>query len=189
MCFFNSPSALIVDELGCLPMPDKDVNALSHVIPQSYLNGLIILTTNRGVASWGDTFGDTAITAAMRDGLLHCSVVFSIMDGSCPVRAHQTRSRKLTQRGNTQIAGPSVTATTARPHSTGIVERHRERPSQHRPPPKQPRNQRRGAPAHLAEHDCSARRSAGHRGVPSRVHASRSAPETPIPPRWRTDGL
>jgi DNA replication protein DnaC len=41
-----------------------------------YLKGSVILTTNRGVASWGDIFSDTTIAAAMLDRLLHRSVVF-----------------------------------------------------------------------------------------------------------------
>ncbi len=50
MRFFNGPSVLIVDELGYLPMPAEDANALFQVISQRYLRGSIILTTNRGVA-------------------------------------------------------------------------------------------------------------------------------------------
>jgi DNA replication protein DnaC len=44
MRFFNGPSVLIVDELGYLPMPAEDANALFQVIAQRYLRGTIILT-------------------------------------------------------------------------------------------------------------------------------------------------
>ena len=101
MRFFKGPSVLIVDELGYLPMPAEDANALFQVISQRCLNGSIILTTNRGVASWGDIFDDTTIAAAMLDRLLHRSVVFNITGDSYRMRAHQARSRKLTQGGNT----------------------------------------------------------------------------------------
>ena len=99
MRFFNGPTVLIIDELGYLPMPAEDANALFQVISQRYLRGSIILTTNRGVASWGDIFDDTTIAAAMLDRLLHRSVVFNITGDSYRMRAHQARNRQLTPRG------------------------------------------------------------------------------------------
>jgi DNA replication protein DnaC len=101
MRFFNGPSVLIIDELGYLPMPAEDANALFQVISQRYLRGSIILTTNRGVAAWGDIFDDTTIAAAMLDRLLHRSVVLNITGDSYRMRAHQARSKKLTEGGPT----------------------------------------------------------------------------------------
>jgi DNA replication protein DnaC len=99
MRFFKGPSVLIVDELVYLPMPAEDANALFQVISQRYLNGSIILTTNRGVASWGEIFDDTTVAAAMLDRLLHRSVVFNITGDSYRMRAHRARARTLTQGG------------------------------------------------------------------------------------------
>ncbi len=99
MRFFNGPSVLIVDELGYLPMPAEDANALFQVISQRYLRGSVILTTNRGVASWGEIFDDTTIAAAMLDRLLHRSVVFNITGDSYRMRAHRARASKLTEGG------------------------------------------------------------------------------------------
>ena len=99
MRFFNGPSVLIVDELGYLPMPAEDANALFQVISQRYLRGSVILTTNRGVASWGEIFADTTIAAAMLDRLLHRSVVFNITGDSYRMRTHRARNRKLTEGG------------------------------------------------------------------------------------------
>ena len=99
MRFFNGPTVLIIDELGYLPMPAEDANALFQVISQRYLRGSIILTTNRGVASWGDIFDDTTIAAAMLDRLLHRSAVINITGDSYRMRAHQARNRQLTPKG------------------------------------------------------------------------------------------
>jgi DNA replication protein DnaC len=90
---------LIIDELGYLPMPAEDANALFQVISQRYLRGSVILTTNRGVASWGEIFDDTTIAAAMLDRLLHRSVVFNITGDSYRMRTHQARNRRLTEGG------------------------------------------------------------------------------------------
>ncbi len=80
-------------------MPAEDANALFQVISQRYLRGSIILTTNRGVASWGEIFDDTTVAAAMLDRLLHRSVVLNITGDSYRMRAHRARSRKLTEGG------------------------------------------------------------------------------------------
>ncbi len=68
MRFFSGPAVLIVDELGCLPMPSRYAAALFQVISRRYQQGSVILTTNRNVASWGDIFSDTTIAAAMWTG-------------------------------------------------------------------------------------------------------------------------
>jgi DNA replication protein DnaC len=101
MRFFAGPTVLIIDELGYLPMPADDANALFQVISQRYLKGSIILTTNRGVGSWGEIFDDTTIAAAMLDRLLHRSVVFNITGDSYRLRQHQARNQRLS-RGDDQ---------------------------------------------------------------------------------------
>jgi len=100
MRFFNGPAVLIVDELGYLPMPAEDANALFQVISQRYQRGSIILTTNRGVGAWGDIFDDTTIAAAMLDRLLHRSVVINITGDSYRMRAHRARDHALTRGGD-----------------------------------------------------------------------------------------
>jgi len=95
MRFYAGPALLIVDELGYLPMPADDANALFQVISQRYLKGSIILTTNRGVGSWGHIFADTTIAAAMLDRLLHRSVVFNITGDSYRLRQHKARNQQL----------------------------------------------------------------------------------------------
>ena len=99
MRFFNGPGVLIVDELGFLPMPAEDASSLFQVITRRYLKGSIILTTNRGVASWGDIFTDTTIAAAMLDRLLHKSVVFNIDGDSYRLRAHQAANQQFRPKG------------------------------------------------------------------------------------------
>src|SRR3546814_12272638 len=107
MRFFKGPSVLIVDELGYLPMPAEDANALFQVISQRYLNGSILLTTNRRVASWGEIFDDTTVAAAMLDRLLHRSVVLNITGDRQPNPAHRARTRH-----NTDGAAPHGTTAT-----------------------------------------------------------------------------
>ena len=96
MRFFAGPAVLIIDELGYLPMPTADANALFQVISQRYRKSSIILTTNRGANAWGDIFGDTTIAAAMLDRLLHRCAVINITGDSYRLRAHQARNQQHT---------------------------------------------------------------------------------------------
>ena len=98
--FFNTPKVLIIDELGYLPMPAEDAATLFQVISRRYGKGSIILTTNLGVASWGEIFSDHTIAAAMLDRLLHKSVVFTITGDSYRLRSYQAQARKHRPKGD-----------------------------------------------------------------------------------------
>ena len=89
MRFWNGPQLLIVDELGYLPMPGQDASHLFQVISRRYEHGSIILTTNRGIADWGQIFEDTTVAAAILDRLLHHATVLSITGDSYRMRRHR----------------------------------------------------------------------------------------------------
>ena len=92
MRFYAGPTLLVIDELGYLPLPAEASSALFQVVSQRYLRTSIVITTNRGVAAWGDILGDTTVAAAMLDRLLHRSVVFNITGDSYRMRTHQART-------------------------------------------------------------------------------------------------
>ena len=54
-----------------------------------------MLTTNRGVASWGEVLGDSTVAAAMLDRLLHRSLVLNLDVDSYRLRDHHARSGAL----------------------------------------------------------------------------------------------
>jgi DNA replication protein DnaC len=89
MRFWNGPQLLIVDELGYLPMPGEAASHLFQVISRRYEHGAIVLTTNRGIADWGEIFEDTTVAAAILDRLLHHATVLSITGDSYRMRAHR----------------------------------------------------------------------------------------------------
>ena len=97
MRFFAGPTLLVIDELGYLPLPGEAASALFQVVSQRYLKTSIILTTNRGVASWGEVLGDTTVAAAMLDRLLHRSVVLNLDGESYRLRHHHARADTLRQ--------------------------------------------------------------------------------------------
>lgn len=95
MRFFSGPGVLIVDELGYLPMQQEAAAALFQVISRRYQKGSIILTTNRGIASWGQIFDDPMVAAAMLDRLLHKSTVIAIEGESYRMRSHRAQVEAL----------------------------------------------------------------------------------------------
>ena len=95
MRFFAGPTLLVIDELGYLPLPGEAASALFQVVSQRYLKTSIVLTTNRGVASWGEVLGDTTVAAAMLDRLLHRSVVLNLDGDSYRLRDHHAKSAAL----------------------------------------------------------------------------------------------
>ncbi len=95
MRFWAGPAVLIVDELGYLPMPGEAASHLFQVISRRYEQGSIILTTNRGIASWGEIFEDTTVAAAILDRLLHHATVLQIDGESYRMRGHREKLGQL----------------------------------------------------------------------------------------------
>ena len=91
MRFWNGPQLLLIDELGYLPLAAEAASQLFHVVSRRYEHGSIILTTNRGIASWGEIFDDTTVAAAILDRLLHHCTMLTINGPSYRMRRHQQR--------------------------------------------------------------------------------------------------
>jgi DNA replication protein DnaC len=97
MRFWAGPAVLIIDELGYLPMPGEAASHLFQVISRRYQHGSVILTTNRGIAQWGEIFEDTTVAAAILDRLLHHATVLQIDGDSYRMRGHRARLQQLRQ--------------------------------------------------------------------------------------------
>ena len=95
MRFWNGPQCLIVDELGYLPMAGEAASHLFQVISRRYQHGSVILTTNRGIAEWGQIFEDTTVAVAILDRLLHHATVLQIDGESYRMRGHRARLSQL----------------------------------------------------------------------------------------------
>jgi len=86
-------SLVIIDEIGFQPITRQEANALFGLVNQLYQQTSVILTSNKGVAEWGEFMGDPVITAAMLDRLMHKCEVFD-MDGESYRIAHRERFLK-----------------------------------------------------------------------------------------------
>ncbi|PPJ18199.1 IS21-like element helper ATPase IstB [Nocardia nova] len=95
MRFYAGPALLVIDELGYLPLPAEAASALFQVVSQRYLKTSIVITTNRGVGSWGEILGDNTVAAALLDRLLHRSMVINLDGDSYRLRDHQATADNL----------------------------------------------------------------------------------------------
>ncbi len=75
----NAYKLLILDEIGYLPMSREQANLFFQVVARRYERGSLILTSNLTFGSWDSAFaGDSVLTAAMLDRVLHHSTIVSI---------------------------------------------------------------------------------------------------------------
>jgi len=79
---FASYSVLIIDEVGFMPIGPEDSNLLFQLISLIYEKHPTIFTTNKSFNHWGEVFGDSVITNAMLDRILHHCKVFQIISPS-----------------------------------------------------------------------------------------------------------
>lgn len=78
---------LIIDEIGYLPMGREQANLFFQVVAKRYERGAMILTSNLTFGSWDQAFaGETVLTAAMLDRLLHHATVVQISGESYRLR-------------------------------------------------------------------------------------------------------
>jgi DNA replication protein DnaC len=69
---YLSPSLLLLDELGYLPIDKRGADLLFQIISQRYERGSIIITSNRAYKNWPEIFNnDSTLTSAILDRLLH----------------------------------------------------------------------------------------------------------------------
>jgi DNA replication protein DnaC len=95
----QGPSLLILDEIGYLPLKKDQADLFFQVIAKRYEQGSVILTSNLSFGDWEETFdGNTALTSAMLDRLLHHAHVIQIRGES--YRLRQARQSGLIGGGN-----------------------------------------------------------------------------------------
>ncbi|HXN49977.1 MAG TPA: IS21-like element helper ATPase IstB [Bryobacteraceae bacterium] len=72
MARYVTPSVLVLDEIGYLPLDKAGADLLFQIISKRYEQGSIVLTTNKAYKQWPSIFNnDAGITSAILDRLLH----------------------------------------------------------------------------------------------------------------------
>ena len=80
---YTTPSLLLLDELGYLPIDKRGADLMFQVVAARYESGSIVITTNRAFRDWGKIFDvDNTLATAMIDRLMHHGEAVVIQGGS-----------------------------------------------------------------------------------------------------------
>jgi hypothetical protein len=101
------PHLLMLGEAGYLPLDRADANRVFQVDNRRYTRGSTIVTSNKTVAEWADTFGDEALAAAILDRLL-----------TTPKSSPSTAPASASRAALTRSANPSTHTPTDTPRPT-----------------------------------------------------------------------
>jgi DNA replication protein DnaC len=69
---------VIIDEIGYTPIEKREANLFFNLVTQLYEKSSIIITSNKGFDSWAEMMGDTVMTTALLDRLLHHSRIYNL---------------------------------------------------------------------------------------------------------------
>ena len=78
MRVYLTPKVLTVDEFGIWPYDRESAIAFFSLVFARYGRGVIVLTSNKGFADWGELLGDNVLATANLDRLLHQSHMLNI---------------------------------------------------------------------------------------------------------------
>lgn len=69
---------IIIDEIGYTPIEKREANLFFNMISELYEKVPLIVTSNKSFESWAEMMGDTVMTTALLDRLLHHARVFTL---------------------------------------------------------------------------------------------------------------
>ncbi len=71
-------SLVIIDEIGYTPIERREANLFFNLISEMYEKLSIIVTSNKSFESWAEMMGDSVMTTALLDRLLHHARIFNL---------------------------------------------------------------------------------------------------------------
>lgn len=71
-------SLLVIDEIGYTPIEKREANLFFNLVSEMYEKLSIIVTSNKSFDSWAEMMGDSVMTTALLDRLLHHARIFNL---------------------------------------------------------------------------------------------------------------
>ena len=93
--YFCKYKLLIIDEIGYLPITKEGAYLFFQLINKRYEKKSTILTTNQVFSKWPEIFGDSVVTAAIIDRLVHHSHIIKING-----KSYRIKDRNVDTKGN-----------------------------------------------------------------------------------------
>jgi DNA replication protein DnaC len=81
-------SLLIIDEIGYSPIEKKEANLFFNLISELHEHASIIITSNKSFDAWAEMMGDSIMTTALLDRLLHHARVFNLNGESYRIKSN-----------------------------------------------------------------------------------------------------
>lgn len=69
---------VIIDEIGYTPIEKREANLFFNLVTELYEEASLIITSNKSFDSWAEMMGDTVMTTALLDRLLHHSRIYNL---------------------------------------------------------------------------------------------------------------
>jgi len=69
---------VIIDEIGYTPIEKREANLFFNMISELYEKVSVIVTSNKSFETWAEMMGDSVMTTALLDRLLHHARVFTL---------------------------------------------------------------------------------------------------------------
>lgn len=69
---------IIIDEIGYTPIEKREANLFFNLISETYEKASLIVSSNKSFDAWAEMMGDSIMTTALLDRLLHHARVFTL---------------------------------------------------------------------------------------------------------------
>ena len=69
---------VVIDEIGYTPIEKREANLFFNLISEMYETLSIIVTSNKSFENWAEMMGDSVMTTALLDRLLHHARIFNL---------------------------------------------------------------------------------------------------------------
>ena len=69
---------IIIDEIGYTPIEKREANLFFSLISETYEKASIVITSNKSFENWAEMMGDSIMTTALLDRLLHHGRIFNL---------------------------------------------------------------------------------------------------------------
>ena len=87
--YLGKCSLIVIDEVGFLPLTAAEANMFFSFISSMSERTSLIITSNKGFDEWVDFLGDTTITTAILDRLIHRCEIINMSGNSYRLEHHQ----------------------------------------------------------------------------------------------------